>query len=135
MREPKTYGPLFWWLTTIAACAEGRPPANRAAAKVECGPPSGEGLGRPFDRGAAAKALGEVRVQECRRQVGRGGSARVEMTVCPDGITRGATVIEAQFDDEQAWRCIEAKFNGVKMPPFEGDGGAPVHVKKAITLE
>lgn len=134
MREPNTFRLVFCFCAALAACAGGQTYVTRPATKVECGPLPPEAAGRPFDRGAAAQALGQVPVHECRRQGGPEGSARVEVTVCPDGETRGATVIEAEFDDVETTRCIEAKFNAVRMPPFDVDGGAPVHVKKSMTL-
>ena len=49
------------------------------------------------------------------------------MGICPDGTVASATMIESSFSDEIN-ACVERKFVGVKVPPFEPDRSAKPYV-------
>ncbi len=107
------------------AAAAGKPKEQAA--------PSGGGGGStaPFDRGAAAAALGGINVQSCKKPDGPTGSGRVEVTFNPDGSAASANIIEGPFPGTAVGGCVAGKFRGARVPAFSG---APVHVKKSFTI-
>lgn len=107
--------------------------AAAAGKPKEAAQPSGGGGGStaPFDRGAAAAALGGINVQSCKKPDGPTGSGRVEVTFNPDGSAASANIIEGPFPGTSVGGCIAGKFRGARVPAF---GGAPVHVKKSFTI-
>lgn len=88
--------------------------------------------GPPFDRGAAAAALGGLRFDHCAKLAGAKETGRLEVTFAPDGTVTSAAVIEGVEPNTSAARCIaETVKQKARIPAF---GGAPVHVKKSFTL-
>lgn len=106
----------------LAAAAGKKPePANT-------GTPSSSA---PFDRGAAAAALGGVNVQSCKKPDGPTGAGHVTVTFGPDGQVQSAVVDSGPFPGTPVGGCIAGKFRGAHVPPF---GGAPVRVGKSFTI-
>jgi predicted Zn finger-like uncharacterized protein len=101
--------------------------------------PSGSGGGggsataatAPFDRGAAAAALGNVNVQSCKKPDGPTGSGHVTVTFAPDGSVTTAVVDGGPFPGTAVGGCVAGKFRGARVPPFSG---APVRVGKSFTI-
>lgn len=75
--------------------------------------------GAPFDRGAAAGALGAVNVQSCKRPDGPTGTGHVKVTFVPDGSTSTVTV-DGSFAGTDVGACIEGRYRLVRVPPFTG---------------
>ena len=89
------------------------------------------GSGAPFDRGAAAGALGGVSVQSCRRAGGPTGSGHVKVVFLPSGVVTSAEVDDPTFKGTPTGGCIAAKFRAARVPPFEGGN---VTVGKSFTM-
>jgi hypothetical protein len=79
----------------------------------------------PFDRGAAAGALGAVNVAGCKRPDGPTGSGHVSVTFAPDGTVSNATADQPPFQGTPVGGCVAGKFRGAHIPAF---GGGPVKV-------
>ncbi len=106
--------------------------AEAAGKKPEA--PSGGGGGAstaPFDRGAAAAALGAVNVQSCKKPDGPTGSGHVTVTFAPDGSVQSAVIDGGPFPGTPVGGCIAGKYRGARVPAF---GGAPVRVGKSFTV-
>ncbi|MBX3259061.1 MAG: hypothetical protein KF782_05035 [Labilithrix sp.] len=97
----------------------------------------GESGAGPFDRGDAARALMSVDVQGCRAVEGRTGVGHIMTLFIPDG-----TLVLAALDDfgleelnpfvgTPTGDCIVARFNGIRIRPFEGP---PVRVGRAVRI-
>ncbi|MDF2695756.1 MAG: virulence associated protein [Labilithrix sp.] len=105
---------------------------SEAAGKKPDAPASGGGGSTaPFDRGAAAAALGAVNVQSCKKADGPTGSGHVTVTFAPDGSVRSADIDGGPFPGTAVGGCIAGKYRGAHVPPF---GGANVRVGKSFTL-
>jgi predicted Zn finger-like uncharacterized protein len=104
-----------------------------AVGKKQEAAPSGGGGGStaPFDRGAAAAALGAVNVQSCKKADGPTGSGHVTVTFQPDGQVQAAVIDSGPFPGTSVGGCIAGKYRGAHVPAF---GGAPVRVGKSFTL-
>lgn len=77
--------------------------------------------------------MGIPNVQECKRQLGPTGAARVEVTFAPDGhVTEAGLVEPGAFAGTDIAECVVAKFRTVQVPAFDGP---PVHVKKSLMIE
>jgi predicted Zn finger-like uncharacterized protein len=85
----------------------------------------------PFDRGAAAGALGAVNVAGCKRPDGPTGSGHVSVTFAPDGTVSNATADQPPFQGTPVGGCVAGKFRGAHIPAF---GGGPVKVGKSFTI-
>lgn len=85
----------------------------------------------PFDRGAAAAALGAINVASCKKPGGPTGSGHVTVTFAPDGSVQSAVLDDSSFPGTPVGGCIAGKFRGAHVPAF---GGAPVRVGKSFTL-
>ncbi len=85
----------------------------------------------PFDRGAAAAALGAVNVQSCKKPDGPTGSGHVKVTFGPSGAVSSATADAPPFAGTPVGGCVAAKFRGVKIPAFSGGS---VSVGKSFTI-
>ena len=106
--------------------------AEAAGKKPEA--PSGGGGSTstaPFDRGAAAAALGSVNVQSCKKPDGPTGSGHVTVTFAPDGSVQSAVIDSGPFPGTPVGGCIAGKYRGAHVPAF---GGAPVRVGKSFTV-
>ncbi len=91
----------------------------------------GGGSTAPFDRGAAAAALGGVNVQSCKKPDGPTGSGHVTVTFGPDGSVQKAEVDQPPYQGTPVGGCIAGKYRGAHVPSF---GGAPVRVGKSFTI-
>ncbi|NOU33165.1 MAG: hypothetical protein HOO96_35145 [Polyangiaceae bacterium] len=85
----------------------------------------------PFDRGAAAAALGAVNVQSCKKPDGPTGSGHVKVTFGPSGAVSSATADAPPFAGTPVGGCVAGKFRGVKIPAF---AGSSVSVGKSFTI-
>ncbi len=85
----------------------------------------------PFDRGAAAAAIGGVNYQSCKKPDGPTGSGHVQITFGPDGNVQTAVVDQPPYAGTPVGGCIAGKFRGAHVPPFSG---SPVKVGKSITI-
>lgn len=104
-----------------------------AAGKKPEAPTSGGGSSStaPFDRGAAAAALGAVNVQSCKKSDGPTGSGHVMVTFAPDGSVQSAVIDGGPYPGTTVGGCIAGKYRGARVPAF---GGAPVRVGKSFTV-
>jgi hypothetical protein len=87
-------------------------------------------VAQEFDRGAAARALGQVDVDECRRFDGPSGSGHVVVVFAPEGNVQHASV-DPPFAGTARGACVAAKFAAARVPPFQG---APVRVGKSFVV-
>jgi len=85
----------------------------------------------PFDRGAAASALGSVNIQACKKAGGPTGAGKVTVTFLPNGSVEKAEIDGAPFAGTPVGGCIAGKYRGAHVPPFSGN---PVPVGKSFTL-
>jgi hypothetical protein len=106
---------------------------GEAVGKKPDAPSAGGGGGStaPFDRGAAAAALGGVNVQSCKKADGPTGAGHVTVTFSPDGSVQSAVIDSGPFPGTPVGGCIAGKFRGAHVPAF---GGAAVRVGKSFTL-
>lgn len=88
--------------------------------------------GAPFDRGAAAGALGAVNVQSCKRPDGPTGTGHVKVTFTPDGAASSVTLDGGPFVGTPVGACIEGKYRTARVPTFTG---TPASVGKSFTIE
>lgn len=94
-------------------------------------PSAGGGGGAPFDRGAAASALGAVSVQSCKKPDGPTGVGHVRVTFAPDGSASAVTLDLGPFAGTAVGTCIEGKFRNARVPAF---AGTPANVGKSFTI-
>lgn len=85
----------------------------------------------PFDRGAAAAALGGVNVSGCARPGGPVGSGHVKVTFEPNGYVTIAEVDSPPFGGTGVGGCIVGKFREARIPAF---AGGCVTIGKSFTL-
>jgi predicted Zn finger-like uncharacterized protein len=85
----------------------------------------------PFDRGAAAAALGNVNVSSCKKPDGPTGSGHVSVTFQPDGSVQSAVVDQPPFAGTPVGGCVAGKFRGARVPAFSGGN---VKVGKSFTV-
>jgi predicted Zn finger-like uncharacterized protein len=85
----------------------------------------------PFDRGAAAGALGAVNVGACKRPDGPTGSGHVSVTFAPDGSVSSAVADAPPFAGTPVGGCVAGKFRSAHIPAF---GGGPVKVGKSFVI-
>jgi hypothetical protein len=86
---------------------------------------------RPFDRGAAAGALGSVNVASCKKPDGPTGSGHVSVTFGGDGSVVSAVVDQPPFAGTAVGGCVAGKFRGARVPSFSGGN---VKVGKSFTI-
>jgi predicted Zn finger-like uncharacterized protein len=86
----------------------------------------------PFDRGAAAAALGSINVSSCKKADGPTGSGHIKVTFAPSGIVTSAQVDQPPFAGTAVGGCVAGKFRSAHIPAF---GGAPVPVGKSFVIE
>ncbi len=94
-------------------------------------PPPQAQSSEPFDRGAAAAALGGVNVQSCKRPDGPTGSGHVSVTFAPSGGVVSAVADQPPFAGTAVGGCVAAKFRSAHVPPF---GGGSVKVGKSFVI-
>lgn len=81
----------------------------------------GAGAG-PFDRGAAAAALGAIAgsVGSCKKADGPTGAGHVTVTFAPNGSVKSAVADSAPYQGTPVGGCVAGKFRGAHIPPFSG---------------
>ena len=94
--------------------------------------PAAQSSAAPFDRGAAAAALGSVSVGGCKKSDGPTGSGHVSITFAPSGNVQSAVVDQPPFAGTAVGGCVAGKFRGAHIPAFSG---AAVHVGKSFTID
>ncbi len=85
----------------------------------------------PFDRGAAAAALGAVNVASCKKSDGPTGSGHVSITFGSNGQVQTAVVDSPPFEGTSVGGCVAGKFRAAHVPSFSG--GAQ-RVGKSFTI-
>lgn len=87
----------------------------------------------PFDRGAAAAALGAAAgsAASCRSPDGPTGSGRVTVTFAPSGRATNA-IVGGAFSGTSVGGCIARIFRGARVPKFSG---GPVTVGKTVRIQ
>jgi predicted Zn finger-like uncharacterized protein len=85
----------------------------------------------PFDRGAAAGALGAVNVQSCKKNDGPTGQGHVQVTFSPSGGVQSAVADTPPFAGTAVGGCVAGKFRSAHVPPF---GGGTVKVGKSFVI-
>jgi hypothetical protein len=121
---PKTPEPPKDFAGALAAAA-GKP----KEAPAETG--GGGGATAPFDRGAAAGALGGVNVQSCKKPDGPTGAGHVTITFAPNGSVSSAVVDQGPFPGTSVGGCIAGKFRAAHIPAF---AGGAVKAGKSFTI-
>ncbi len=128
--------------TTDPAPAQAAPPAakpNMNDALKQFGDNGGSGGASansgggtaPFDRGAAAAALGAVNVASCKKSDGPTGSGHVSITFGSNGQVQTAVVDSPPFEGTSVGGCVAGKFRAAHVPSFSG--GAQ-RVGKSFTI-
>ncbi|MCL2724358.1 MAG: zinc-ribbon domain-containing protein [Polyangiaceae bacterium] len=128
--------------TAAAPAAEApRPPSGSpdlagamaaAAGKPADAPkPAAVNTTAPFNRGAAAAALGNVNVQACKKPDGPTGSGHVIVTFNPDGTVGTAVVDGGPFPGTAVGGCVAGKFRSAHVPAF---AGGPQPVGKSFSI-
>lgn len=124
-----------------AASTEPEPPGmTKVVTKTEAtgSEPAGEPivtkvtLNASFNKGAAAKALGQVDLRSCATANGPVGSGHVTVTYVNDGSVMKAVVDDGPFPGTAVGGCIAGKFRAATVPAFTG---AEVRVGKSFTLD
>jgi predicted Zn finger-like uncharacterized protein len=108
--------------------------AMKASAGVQDAPANTGGAtpaAGPFDRGAAAAALGSINVASCKKPDGPTGTGHVTVTFAPNGSVTSAVVDSAPFAGTPVGGCIAGKFRGARVPAFSGGN---VTVGKSFSL-
>ncbi len=82
--------------------------------------PAAGGGAAPFDRGAAAAALGGVNVQACKKPDGPTGPGKVKVTFEPNGSVSKVEFAEGSYAGTPVGGCILGKFRGAHIPAFSG---------------
>jgi len=82
----------------------------------------GGGSANPFDRGAAAAALGSIAdgVTSCKKPGGPTGDGHVSITFSPGGSVVSAIVDQPPFAGTAVGGCVAGKFRGAHVPAFAG---------------
>lgn len=110
------------------------PPAKAPSAQGDASkttPPAEPRPTAPFDRVAAAAALGRVDVQSCKAAGGPTGAGRARITFGPDGRAQSAVLDQGAYTGTAVGRCIEGKYRSATVPPFSG---TPVSVGKSFVV-
>ena len=126
---------------TATATATAQPTATAATATATAEPtkapppkpPDTGGEKPPFNKGAAASAIGALKgaAQGCKQADGPQGHARVSVTFAPSGRVTVATVTGPPFAGTPVGGCIAATFRRATVPPFSGSN-VTVHTSVAI---
>jgi hypothetical protein len=85
----------------------------------------------PFDRGAAAMALGAVNVASCKGAGGTTGAGHISVTFSIDGTVSSAVVDQPPFAGTPAGGCISNLFRAARVRPFTGHA---VRIGKSFVL-
>ena len=104
-------------LSAGAACGADRPGSTVTSAP-------------PFDRAAAARALG-ISMASCKRAGGPSGAGHVKVTFQPNGSV-SAVEVDPPYSNTATGTCVAQRYRGTSVPPF---AGAPLAVGKTFTIE
>jgi hypothetical protein len=74
----------------------------------------------PFDRGAAAAALGAVDLRGCAAPGGPTGGGHVSVTFEPSGNVADASVDQPPFAGTGVGACVERQFRAARVAPYDG---------------
>lgn len=96
-----------------------------AGAACSADPPA-----RPFDRPAAARALG-VEVASCKRGGSPTGAGHVKVTFQPGGSV-SAVEVDAPYAGTAAGACVAQRYRAASVPSFTG---GPLTVGKTFVIE
>jgi hypothetical protein len=88
--------------------------------------------GGPFDRSAAAAALGAVSILGCEISGEPSGPGHIKITFSPDGTVESAVIDKPAIAGTAVGACIVERFRAVRIPAF---GGGTVTVGKAFVVE
>jgi hypothetical protein len=105
----------------------------RVAAGAACSaeqPASTVTSAAPFDRAAAARALG-INVSSCKRADGPTGAGHVKVTFQPSGSV-SAVDVEAPYAGTATGACVAQRYRAASVPAF---AGGPLSVGKTFAIE
>jgi hypothetical protein len=85
----------------------------------------------PFNRRAAAEALGGVEVASCKTLDGPTGSGHLTVWFSLDGTVSEAHVDAPPFEGTWVGKCIEARFLRARVPPY---APGPYRVGKTFVI-
>lgn len=135
---PASATPAMQVSASVSAPVMNRPPPITSAPRrvvplpsSAISPSSPSSIGAPFDKGAAARALGGVDLSDCRNMPGPDGAGHVTVTFQADGTVFSAVVDQGPFLGTPRGGCVAGKFRSATVPPFEG---SLVRVGKSFTL-
>ena len=123
---------------TIATVPLATPPTTMPAPTKPGGPAAPSAIpptilsAVPFDRRAAAEALGAVDVSGCERSDGPTGAGHVSVTFALDGSVSVVVVDQPPFAGTAVGACVESLFRNVHIPAFVG---GPVKVGKSFVVD
>lgn len=83
-------------------------------------PPPPESAGPVFDRGAAARELGQVSTLPCKQSKGPSGDGHIMVTFSPNGDVTDAVVDRQPFKGTAVGRCIAMQYKHARVPKFSG---------------
>jgi DNA-directed RNA polymerase specialized sigma24 family protein len=87
--------------------------------------------GRPFDRGEALRALGQVNYAACATSSTPPGPSHFRVTFVPDGSASSVVVDSGVVNGRPEGACVAAAVRQVHVPPFDG---SDVTVGRSFTL-
>ncbi len=99
------------------ACSAGAPAGGGASAGG-----AGSAASAPFDRGAAASALGGIagNLSSCKKGDGPTGGGHVKVTFKPSGSVESVDVDTPPFSGTAVGGCVAGKFRSARVPAFSG---------------
>jgi hypothetical protein len=74
----------------------------------------------PFDRAAAAAALGRVELSHCKVTNSPRGEGHVKLTFEPGGTIKEAVVDGGPFVGSPVAGCIASAFKKIRVPAYDG---------------
>jgi hypothetical protein len=120
--------------TTLIACGGSSPepssPSSSSSAASSGAPAdNGSTASGPFDRAAAAKALGAVDVSSCyEKPPALDAQLHIDLTFMPNGVVSEATA-DPPYANTEAGKCAEEKFKVVRVAPYIG---TPVRMGRTV---
>lgn len=121
-------------LSSVACACGGSSPEPAAAPSSSSAPAAQatentEAVTAPFDRAAAAKALGAVDVKHCYEKPPiLDAQLHIDLTFMPNGVVTEATA-DAPYANTEAGKCAEEKFKAVRVAPYVG---TPVRMGRTV---
>lgn len=124
-------------LITLTACGGSSPEPSTPSSSSSSSSSSSTGTANapiatasgPFDRAAAAKALGAVDVKQCyEKPPALDAQLHIDITFMPNGVVSEATA-DAPYANTEAGKCAEEKFKAVRVAPYDGP---PVRMGRTV---